>query len=706
VSSAVAAPSAPRPAVGPGAYPPPPPPRPGGRGGGIALASWLTAVIALAAFVAQGGSQLERTTWTEVGLLVAGAVTVALALLARPRPGTPRGLPGAVTVLAFALLTAFTALSIVWSLAPDDSWQEANRTLAYLATLASGVALARLAPRRWPAVLAAVAASAVLICTWALLTKVFPAALAADETFARLRPPFEYWNSVGLAAALGVPPLLWLGVRRSGHAALNALAWPGLGLLVVCLMLAYSRGALLALGLGLALWLAIVPLRLRTAALLAGVGIPSGALVAWAFAQDGLTKDAAPMLARVDAGQEFGALALLLLAALAAAGLAVGFLDALRPPSPRTRRRAGAVLLSALVAVPVVALILLASAPGGVSGQVSKAWKEATNPSARTPGNTPERLTATSSVRSRYWREAFDVHGVSPWVGTGAGAYGTVRTRFRTDDLAVRHAHGYVPQTLADLGWAGLGISLLALLAWALAAARTLGLRPRDRGLRWDAERVGVAALALTAVVFGLHSAIDWTWFVPGNVVPALLCAGWVAGRGTLRARLAAAPVAAATPARPPRRPRSATRLRAAGAVLVLATGLLAAWTALQPVRSAHAVDAAYGRFDTGALAQAASIARIAHDRDPLSVDPLFALAAVEQARGRLAPAQAALEEAIELQPADAETWRRLGSFRLSVRQDPEGALADFRAAYYLDPKSPQSASDLLVATRAAQGAP
>ena len=40
-------------------------------------------------------------------------------------------------------------------------------------------------------------------------------------------------------------------------------------------------------------------------------------------------------------------------------------------------------------------------------------------------------------------------------------------------------------------------------------------------------------------IVFGVHSAIDWTWYVPGNAVPALLCAGFVASRMTLRERLA-----------------------------------------------------------------------------------------------------------------------------------------------------------------------
>ena len=110
---------------------------------------------------------------------------------------------------------------------PSDSWLETNRTLAYLAVLAGGLALGRLAPGRWSALLAGVAIAAVALCAWSLLTKVFPAALAPDEPFARLRPPFDYWNSVGLPRRSGIPPLLWLAARRSGHAALNALAWPG-----------------------------------------------------------------------------------------------------------------------------------------------------------------------------------------------------------------------------------------------------------------------------------------------------------------------------------------------------------------------------------------------------------------------------------------------------------------------------------------------
>ena len=672
-----------------------------GLGVGVALA------IAAASFAAAGGLRLERTTYVLIAMMLGGAVLVAAAIVLRPRTAdTP--FYGGGPLLAFGLLAAFTAFSIMWSLAPSDSWIESNRTFAYVAVFASGVALARLLPGRWSSLIAGVGAGCLIVCGWALLTKVFPASLAADETYARLREPFAYWNSVGLMAALGVPPMLWLAARRSGHAAANALAWPALSLLLVCLMLSYSRGALAALVLGLIAWFALVPLRLRaTVALAAGV-IGAAPLVAWAFSQDGLTTDDAPMAARVDAGHEFGALLVLMAAVLLAAGLAVHFAAAQSPPTPRMRRLAGRGAVGVLALLPVVALIALATASGGIDGQVSKGWNQLTDPNASTPDNSPGRLVETSSVRARYWDEAFQIHAESPWVGTGAGAYATVRTRFRDGTLAVRHAHGYVVQTLADLGWAGLAVSLLAALAWLLAAARAVGFRRRDRGLPYDAERIGMLTLVVIALIFGAHSFVDWTWFVPANAGVGLLCAGWVVGRGPLRARLA--PTAPPEPDHAPwthasriaRLRERVPPLRAAAAAFVLVVGLAAAWTAFQPVRSVNAGDAAFDRIDRGQPEAAADIARIAGDRNPLSVEPLFELAAIEQGRGRNTEAESALAQAVELQPAYAETWRRLGRFRLSVLGDAAGALEAFRAAYYLDPQSKDSISDLVEASRAA----
>ena len=528
------------------------------------------------------------------------------------------------------------------------------------------------APFRWPELLPWLA----IVAAWFLFPDRLP--LGTQVLIAAL-------FALSLDLALG-----YAGIATLGHA-----AYLGLGAYVAGWLGKYGwtepiSGALLA-------------------ALAAGV-LGAAPMIAWAFSQDGLTTDKAPIAARVDAGHEFGALLVLMAAVLLVAGLAVHFAVAQRPPTPRTRRIAGRAALGVLALLPIVALVALARADGGVSGQVSKTWDQLTDPNAKTPANTPDRLTATSSVRARYWKEALDVHATSPWVGVGAGAYGTVRTRFRTDTLAVRHAHGYVVQTLADLGWAGLAASLLAAFAWLAAAARATGVHRRFRRLPFDAERVGMVTLAIVVIVFAAHSAVDWTWFVPANTGVALLCAGWVVGRGPLQHRLEHPD----GPTRPPATWPHASRLArfantvpplhglAAGLVLVLA--LAAAWTAFQPVRAVHASDAAFERLDQGQPDAAADIARIATQRDPLAADPLFELAAIEQARGRSQEAETALAKAVELEPANAETWRRLGELRLTALNDPQGALKAFQAAYYLDPHAPESTSDILQASRAAQG--
>ncbi|MEA2311723.1 MAG: hypothetical protein QOE28_1691 [Solirubrobacteraceae bacterium] len=673
-------------------------------GPGAWLSVSVAAAIVLATFVGRGGVRLGSTTGVEIATMLGGAALVAAACL-RPRRGLP--VHGGWATAAFALLAIFTALSIVWSLAPSDSWLEANRTFAYLAAFAGAVALVRLAPGRWTELLYGVIAGTAIVCCWSLLTKVFPGALAADEQLARLRAPFEYWNSVGLMSAMAVPPLLWLAARRSGSPVGNALAWPLLGLVLVCLMLSYSRGSLVALAIGLGIWMLAVPLRLRAVAALVFSVLGAAPLVVWSFAQDGLTVDRAPMVARSDAGHELGALLLLLAVVLLLAGLAVGFATAQRPPSERTRRIAGRGLLAGLALVPVAVLIALAAAPGGITGQTSGAWNKLVDPQARTPANTPDRLAATSSVRARYWDEALQIHANSTLLGTGAGSYATVRNRYRTNgDTIVRHAHGYVVQTLSDLGWAGLGISLLAALAWLLAAARAVGFRRRDRGLRFDAERVGMWTLAVVTVIFGLHSAIDWTWFVPGNVLPALICAGWVAGRGPLRARLLAegepvppAPAPTRLQQRLPRWSPPPERLGAAALAIVVA--LVAAWAAFQPVRAVHDGDTALAQLDRGEFEPAVATAQSAVGTNPLSVDPLFDLAAIQQARGQLPEAQIALQQAVQVQPANAEAWRRLGRLRLNALSQPREALKDFQAAYYLDPQNHTSWADLIIATQA-----
>ncbi len=284
-----------------------------------------------------------------------------------------------------------------------------------------------------------------------------PAWLEPGEVYARLREPFGYWNAVGLMAALGIPGCLWLGARRTGRPALSALAYPATALLIVAIMLSYSRGALLALAVGLAFWFWTVPLRLRGVVVLAVSAVGAGLVMAWDFNQVALSEDRVPLDLRDQAGHQLGIALAFVLAALLVAGLALGFWRDRAPLGARARRRAGLAVLVVLALVPVAGIAGLAASDRGLGGSISHGWTQLTDPNASQPSNQPGRLTAVGSVRARYWNDALKIFEDHPALGVGLGGYQLARLRIRTDTLDVVHAHGFVVQVLADRGLVGYG---------------------------------------------------------------------------------------------------------------------------------------------------------------------------------------------------------------------------------------------------------
>jgi O-antigen ligase len=643
----------------------------GARERGWLLTLAIAAVFCWITFYAKGGLSPASMTTTEIALTLAAGLLVAVGAILSPAGRPLYGLWPIALLLAFA---ALTTISIVWSVQPEDSWQDSGRMFAYAGVFAAGVALARVAPAQWSAVLRGLTLAAVVICAYALLTKVFPS-LDASDSYARVNQPYGYWNAVGLSAAIGVMCLMWLGARRDGHALARALAYPALALALITLVLAYSRGALVALALGLVLWFCIVPLRLRSATLLIAGALGAGAIVAWDFSSHALSSERVPIEERAAAGHELGALLVAMLVALAVAGIAIGFLTARRAPSTLTRRRAGALALAGVVVVLIAFAGALAHSHRGFTGTISHAARSLTDPNAKPPSNTPGRLTAVASLRARYWKEAFEVFEADPVLGAGAEGFATAHLRYEAQSAEVHHAHGFVVQTLADLGLVGLLLTLALALTWMAAAGRATHPLNRRR-MAYTPERIGMLAMLCVVVTFGAHSLIDWTWYVPGDACVALLCAGWLAGRGPLHAAHHEHP--------PPA--RSYTRTAIACTVVVAA--MLAAWSQWQPQRSEDARQEALAqlarhRHDAAAALPAADAAAA---RDPLSVEALFTLSTVQQLSGQPRRALATLERAVRLQPSNPQTWLTLARYQLAG--DPSAAVKEFQAAIFLNPAS------------------
>ena len=612
-----------------------------------------------------GGQSLSPKTATEIVLLLGGGALVVAALLFVPDGARPSG---AVCVALLAAFAVLTAVSISWAVNPSDAWLLANRHFAYLALFAGVVALARLAPDRWGAVLGGLILAAATISLYALATKALPELLNENELFSRLREPFGYWNAVGLTGAVAIPGCLWLGARRHGPPLVNALAYPALATALAATLLAYSRGSLLAAAVGCGLWFWLAPLRLRGATVLL-IGGAAGVMIAvWAFGQEALTTDRAPLDARAGAGGELLVLVLAVLLVVYVAGLVAGFTADAKPLRHVSRRRWGITLLVALALTPALAAAALATTDAGLSGSIENAWDSVTDTDAIGPSNDPSRLTATGSVRSRYWDEAFQMWETEPLVGVGGGGYATARPRYRQDLLDVRHAHGFVPETMAELGLIGMGIALALLIAWILGARRTI-LASREL------ERAGLVTLAAIAVTFGAHAFLDWTWSIPGTAAFGLVAAAWVVGRGT------------DSVARP-RLMMTADPKRAVAIAAVAVLAVAAAWSAYQPLRARNTADDALAALEARDLNTARERAEEARDIDPLSIEPLFDLAAIEQAAGNQAGAEQALEDAVELQPANWLPWMRLTDFRLFVQNNPQAAMDAVRKAIYLNPRS------------------
>jgi len=366
-----------------------------------------------------------------------------------------------------------------------------------------------------------------------------------------------------------------------------------------------------------------------------------------------------------------------------------------RPPPAPVRRSVGIATVAVVCAIPLVLFTSVAFSDRGLGGTVRDRWHELTSETASTPGGA-ERLTAASSSRGKYWRQAGHVFADRPFGGTGAGTFAISRLRYRKDELVSRHAHGYIPQTLADTGLVGLLVTLALLVAWLVAAARTTGLYPRwQRGgpaprRDWSTERITLVALTLIVVVFGLQSAIDWTWFVPGPAVMALVGAGFVAGRGPLPAL--AAPTPKPTTAGDRRLlglsfpPGGRSRIAVAGAVVL--TGLLCAWAIWQPERSDRASDRALVLASAGDTSAALHKAEDAHDANPLSPRPLLVKASVQSQTRDNEGARRTLETAVLHFPGDPQTWIGLARFQLNTLNRPADALETLQGALYLDPLS------------------
>jgi O-antigen ligase len=356
------------------------------------------------------------------------------------------------------------------------------------------------------------------------------------------------------------------------------------------------------------------------------------------------------------------------MAALLAAGLAVGLADSARGRNRdwTASSRAGGVVL-AMVAALAMALAALASLSrgGGIALVAGGACflvllllrrrpgvpRGGLLPSlvlagvlglvlvAVVPPETHSRLRtlAGASFRLDTWRDGTRLALSSPAVGTGLGAFHDAYPRFKRGHglIRVEHAENDYVETLAESGLVGLGLVLTG-------AALLLGAAGRGTGARGDpvVRGVGLGALAGLAAL-AVHSLVDFSLRIPSNAALAAVLVAAAAGSVGVRPRTLSRPLAAT--------------------VAVTALALLVAVAALP---SEPWLDA---REETR----------------------LATTAATPEARAlRLERANGALRRLLLRRPAHAESWLMLAGVRAAAG-DPESGAALARHALSLDPERP-----------------
>src|SRR3954447_6850555 len=178
-----------------------------------------------------------------VAAIVVWALVLALAV-AGPAP-LPRTLPGALAAGGLALITAWSALSLLWAPLGGPAIENVQRLVLYEGALLLAIGALR-APRALRAVEPALAAGAAVVISYGLAGRLLPGLVHLNRSRSaggRLEQPITYWNAEGALAAV----CLVLCARLAGHPprppVVRALAAAAVAPLGAGVYLSYSRGA-------------------------------------------------------------------------------------------------------------------------------------------------------------------------------------------------------------------------------------------------------------------------------------------------------------------------------------------------------------------------------------------------------------------------------------------------------------------------------
>jgi len=639
------------------------------------FAAWLI-TAGLIVYLGMKNGGYEQPVYSEIGIAawwLIGIGCLAGALSMRI------GRAGWIGLGLFAAFTAWTALGVVWSESSGRSMIEVARVLTYLGLFA--VALLLAGRGRTRLILGAIATGVAVVGIVALLSRLHPSWFPDSDIPSsiigvekRLSYPVGYFNALAALIAIGFPLLLW-AAAKARSIPLRALAAAAIPPLLLTTYYTYSRAGIIAILVALILFVTLAERRLTLLPTIAVVGLGGGGLI-WQASQRVQIADALPTETAASQGDRMllFAIAVALLAGLIVAGLAIADRRGRLPRVPTVPKR------QAMIATGVAAALAIGTFVGlGGIGETSDAYEDFKSTTGL--NDSSSRLDSLGgNGRWQYWEQALNANAEAPLNGIGPGTYVFYWSENRPfDNGLVRDAHSLYVETLGELGIVGLmlivGFVLFVLVVGGGRAIESIGER-----------RLEMAAATAAAVAFVVSTALDWVWELAVVPVAFLFVAAAILRSEPEEpdwAALASLPEeeAPAEESRPfwrsPLAAGLATMLLAAASIFVIYV----------TYESDKRLTQSQEEFSAGDLDAALESAEGAIELQPFAGEPLIQKAFVLERQGELNKAAGAAREAIEAESRNWENWFALA--RIQQQRGKEGsAIRALRRAQELNPVS------------------
>jgi O-Antigen ligase len=438
-----------------------------------------------------------------------GAIGVFLLLavlaLAGPFEGKVRG-AALVALGALAAIAGWMALSLLWTPTQGAAISYAEHAFLYLALFLVGLWLCVTLARNPTLALLPVAIGAIVTSIAVVLT------LANGHDLntyfhgeATLRLPLGYRNANAAFFLIGLWPTLALAMDRARHPALRVVMVGGATALVELALLCQSRGSVPAALVAAVAWIAFSSSRLRAAAYLVLIAIPTAVAAPTLLKvfQHGELKGLGPYM-----HQAAGMVALTALLALVLGAIMVLVLERRTEPSPEFQRRLGLGLGSAAVLVAVVGLVAFLVHEGGPTKFVDQRVEQFNAGGITNFSGKEARFGVNiGSNRNDFWRVSLDQAKRTPVLGGGAGSFQITYLKHRNSPETPRDPHSVEMLLLGELGIPGLLLFVVFVVATLWAAVRSRRAGP--------GAALTVAGAATGVVYWTMHASYDWLWNYP-----------------------------------------------------------------------------------------------------------------------------------------------------------------------------------------------